>query len=215
MKKLIVISLIILVFSLNAFAKLAVIELDEAIKNNDLIIVGTLTNVLEKKGELGTKGTGEIIVDKFIAGNVKTTDGFTLKSGDKLRLNYLEDFACIMGSHRRIENEKGVFLLTFNDAGEILSKDFRLLEDLEKVKKLLKKGVQPNNTFKTVKTQNDAEQELAIQENKDPKKPNSKVSFGLYTLERKINYQPLLTLLTILGSISLYYFLYRSRFKIR
>lgn len=214
MKNLVIVSILILAFASVSFAMIMPASLNEDVKNSDLIVIGTLKDISEKNENGATYGTGKIFVEQFIAGNVKTVNGFKLKADDKLQLKYVENFACVIGSHRRIENEKGVFLLTLNDAGEITSEDFRSIESLSEIKKLLKKGVKPNSTFKTIKTQNESK-EIQLQEIRNTNNQNSEVSFGIYSLERKVNYQPILTLLVILALISLYYLLYRSRFKIR
>jgi len=210
MKSLLGACILIFAFASVSFANLVYVPLKDAVENSDVIIVGTLRNVSEKVEGAATYGEGEILVERYIAGNVEDA---ALKAGDKLRLKYIEDFACIMGSHKAIENEKGIFLLTVDDKGEIKSKDFRPLENLRELEKLLEKGTKTRNAFKTIKIQNDAEPAFQAAENQD--RQTSAVSFGVYSLERKINYRPILTLLVILGSISLYYLLYRSRFKIR
>ncbi len=97
MKNLHVACFIVLAFAYNSFATLIFVHLDEAIKKNDLIVVGTLKGISEKSEDGVIYGKGEIFVEQFIAGNVKTNKGFSLKSGDKLQLNYIEDFACVYG----------------------------------------------------------------------------------------------------------------------
>jgi hypothetical protein len=214
MKNLLTVFAMLLAFASVSFAKLMFVSLDEAVKNSDLIVVGTLKGISERMEDGATYGKGEIFVQQFIAGNVKTINGFKLKAEDRLQLNYVEDFACVMGSYRRIENEKGIFLLTLNNEGDITSKDFRSIESLSEIKNLLKKGVKPKGVFKKIKLQNELE-DLQLREINNTSNYNPEVSFGIYSLERKVNYQPILTLLVILVSISLYYLLYRSRFKIR
>jgi len=217
MKSLFVACFIVLTFFCNAFAMLVIVPLDEAVKNSDLIVVGTLQGISDKSESGTTYGTGEIFVERFIAGNVKTAKGVTLKLGDRLQLNYVENFACVYGSHRGIENEKGVFLLTLNDKGEIQSKDFRSLNDLPEIRKLLKKGIKPIGIAKTIKMLNDAEQK--------PQRPvietsvnqtSEKVFYAVDSSEsNEKQYYPLQAFLVVLLSVSLYFVLYRSRFKIR
>jgi hypothetical protein len=217
MKSLFVVCFILLAFSFNVFGMLLFVPLDEAVKNSDLIVVGILQGISEKSESGTTYGTGKIFVERFIAGNVKTAEGVTLKSGDRLQLNYFENFACVYGSHKRIENEKGVFLLTLDNNGEIQSKDFRSLDDLPEIRKLLKKGIKPSAIAKTIKILNDAEQkpqrpviETSVNQNPekvfcslDSKKSNEK------------QYHPLQAFSVVLFSVFLYFVLYRSRFKIR
>jgi len=217
MKNLFVVCFIVLAFYCNAFAKLMIIPLDEAVKNSDLIIIGTLKGISEKSEAGTTYGTGEIFVEQFIAGDVKTAKGFMLKSGDKLQLNYIENFACVYGSHKRMENEKGIFLLTLNDNGEIQSKDFRSLADLSEIRKLLKQGIKPNGSLKTIKIRNDIEQKPQTPMIKTLVSQSPEKSFcPLYSNKSdEREYYPLRAFLIILLSILLYFVLYRSRFKIR
>lgn len=213
MKKLSIAWFIILIFAYSSFANLVIVTLDEAIKENNLIIVGTLKDISERFEEDGTYGEGKIVIEKFIAGNVKTEDGRSLKSGDKLHLNYAETFSCVMGSHKRIENEKGVFLLKLNDEGEIQYEDFRSLESLPEIRKLLNKGVKLNNDAKTIKI---FDENISFSQ----QKVNSENAKPIYCdlvaeSSKKTDYSTLQSLLVILASIWLYRFLYRSRFKIR
>ncbi|HSK70450.1 MAG TPA: hypothetical protein VK892_02055 [Pyrinomonadaceae bacterium] len=212
MKNLLSALVVVLAFSSVSFSKLMLIPLDEAVKGSDLIIIGTLKNISEKVEENGTYGKGEIFVEQFIAGNVKTAYGSVLEAGNRLQLNYAETFACVMGSHRRIENEKGIFLLTLNESGEIQSKDFRSLEDLTEIKKLLKRGVKPNKDFKTIKIQNEVKQISTVE---TASSENSEISFCAYSIQPETKYHPFSALSVVLASLSLYYLLYRSRFKIR
>lgn len=213
MKKLSIAWLIILVFAFNSFAELAIIPLDEAIRDNDLIIVGTLQEITETSENGVTTGKGKIVVNDFIAGNVKTEDERLLKSGDKLQLDYIESFACVMGSHRGIENEKGIFLLKLDENGKIQSKDFRPLNDLKEIRKLLGKGVKPQKAVKIIKLQNEINQ--PIPENETSTGQTSEVIYCMHSNQPKTENSPFQALLVILGSISFYYLLYRSRFKIR
>lgn len=213
MKKLSIAWFIILIFAYSAFARLAIVTLDEAIKDKDLIIVGTLKDISERFEEDGTYSEGKIFVEKFIAGNVKTENGRSLKSGDKLHLNYAETFSCVMGSHKRIENEKGIFLLKLNDEGEIQYEDFRSLESLPEIKKLLGKGVKLNKNAKTIKI---FDENVSLSQPKVDNENEKPVYCDLVAESSKeTDHSTLQTLLVILASIWLYRFLYRSRFKIR
>lgn len=212
MKNLLGALIVVLAFSSVSFAKLMFIPLAEAVKDSDLIIIGTLKNISERVEEDGTYGKGEIFVERFIAGNVKTANDSELNADDRLQLNYAETFACVMGSHRRIENEKGIFLLTFNENGEIQSKDFRSLEDLVEIKKLLKRGVKPDKDFKTIKIRNEVKQTPTVE---TANSENSEINYCAFSIQPEIEYHRFSALLVILASLSLYYLLYRSRFKIR
>lgn len=213
MKNLYIACFIILAFTSNSFAKLLFIPLEEAIKNSDLIVIGTLKDITEKSEAGVTTGKGKIVVEQFVAGNVKNTKGISLKSGDELQLNYVESFACVYGSHKRIENEKGIFLLKLNTDGEIQYEDFRSLESLSEIKKLLKKGIKPSEVAKIIKIKNADEQ--ISQPSLAEQTPEITIC-PLYSEESKQKeYSPFQAFLVILASISLYFLLYRSRFKIR
>jgi len=214
MKNLFIASFFVLALSFNAFAKLDIVSIDELIKESDLIVVGTLTSILERKVDFAVHGTGEIVVESVVAGDAETAKGFLIKRGDRLLFGYIEGFPCVMGSHKRIENEKGVFFLTFDDRGEIQSESFRPLADLGAIKKLLKKGISPKKFLKTVgigEPTNAPKSESVFT-------PSQSVftAYANYSdeqMERWLSQR--LTVLVILGSIMLYWILYRSRFKIR
>src|SRR5690349_21811407 len=97
MKNLLAAGFIILVFAFSAFAKLAPVPLNELILNSDLIVVGTLREISERKEDGTIYGKGRIVVEQFVAGNTTTANGFELKAGDGLQLNYRETFACVYG----------------------------------------------------------------------------------------------------------------------
>lgn len=212
MKNLSAACFIVLAFAFSCFAKIMPVPLKESIRNSDLIVVGTLTDVSERKEDGTIYGKGKIVVEQFIAGNIMTANGSKLKTGDKLPLDYMEGFACVYGSHKRIENEKGIFLLTLDKNGEILYKDFRSLESLSEILNFLRKNVKSKTNSKKVKIHNETEQAPTLE---NPKQQKPEISFGVYSRERKINYHPIAALLVIFCSILLYYLLYRSRFKIR
>ena len=175
------------------------IPLDEAIKDSDLIVIGTLANITEKSENGITVGEGKIFVDQFIAGNIKTKDGIPIKSGNELQLNYIESFSCVMGSHKRIENEKGVFLLKLNDNGEIQYEDFRSFESLPEIKKLLKKGVKPDDVAKTIKTRYEDKQ---ISQPTLVEQPPETTFYALSSEESKQKeYSPFQALLVIFASM--------------
>lgn len=208
MRKIIICGLFLLFFVSQTFAKLSAISLDKAIGNSNLIVVATLKNISKGNKDGDINGKGDIFIEKIVGGNVRTINGNALKSGDILELKYFEGFACIYGSHKRIENEKGIFLLTLNSDGEIFRDSFRPLKDLPEIEKLLKKGIVPNEIFKTVKLKNEI---VSKSENEE----NAKVSFCIYSTEKRLNYNLFLALSVVFGAIGLYYLLYRSRFKIR
>jgi hypothetical protein len=204
MKKVLVSFFVILSAISASFAALRYIPLEEAVRENDLIIIGTLKDISESSSYDGftINGTGKIIVEQYIAGNVRTFDGSQLKLGDELRLDYVEDFACVYGSHKRIENQQGIFLLKIKANGEIQSKDFRYLNDLAEINKLLKNQYKTSQDGKSIKTvENETSQPVKTIKMYDELKSN--------------DYSPISAFFTVFISIALYYFLYRNKFKIR
>ncbi len=215
MKNLFGACLIILTLAVSSFAEVSKVLLNVAVKESDLIIVGTLREISEKNGSIGISGNGMILIEQFIAGNVKTDKGLTPSAGDGFELDYVENNACVMGSHRAIENEKGVFLLYFDESGELKAEDFRPLSDLAEIKRLLKKGVRRQKASKMIKTLKDAEQEINVPSLKNPSEENSPITFGIDEIDPTPDFGAVRAFFVLSFSGALYYFLYRSRFKIR
>ena len=212
MKNLLIIWFVVLLFVSNSFAKLDFVSLDEAIKNSDLIVVGTLKDITENFGDGVNTGNGNLIIENVIAGNVKTENENLLKTGDQLQLHYIESFSCVMGSHKRIENEMGIFLLKLNDVGEIQYEDFRSLNNLPEINELLNKEIKPNDIVQTIRVINEDKQ--ISQKTLNIKTSETVISLMESTESEVKSYSSFQAFLTILASISLYYLLYRSRFKI-
>lgn len=199
MKKVLVSFFVILSVISTSFAALRYIPLEEAVRENDLIVIGTLKNISETTSYDGftITGTGKIVVEQYIAGNVKTFDGSQLKSGDELRLDYVEDFACVYGSHKRIENQQGIFLLKIKFNGEIESKDFRYLNDLAEINKLLEKQKQSAQAKNINLLKNETSQPVK--------------AVKMYNELKSNDYSPNSALLMALISVLLYFFLYRRK----
>ena len=215
MKNLTIAFFIICAFSFNAFAKLAFIPLDELIKGSDLIVVGTLTGISEHSQDGIIRGAGEIVIEKVVAGNVKTTEGFPLKSGDRLQLNYVEGFACVYGSHKRIENEKGIFLLTINEQKEIQYENFRSLDSLSEIKRFLHNGIKPNQVAKRIKIQNKQIAQTLLIESPDNQNTETNFCATKSNETDTKEYSPIQAFLAVLASMLLYRVLYRNRLIIK
>lgn len=187
MKKLTIISSLILLLSSNAFAELIYLTLEEHIKESDLVIVGKLTKVSEPY--YGTTGSGIIEVEKVLTPNVKTNKGFFLKPNDKLQIEWDEYFACVIGWHKRTENQIGIWILKIEDDGIVSAfhpGKFVSLSELENVKSILKK--RPPTSQKSVFPINKS-----------------------YLTQDAI----LRALLVLIIALILYRLLYRARFKIK
>ena len=216
---------IVLVFSLNAFADLQYISTEESVKRSDFIVIGTLQSISniyqdDKNGGRISMGDGEgvFVVDEIIAGNVLTSDGLTLKSGDKLHLKWNEFSACLSGWHKRTENEKGIWLLLIDKDGTVETShpaQFASLNELSQIKKYIKKYSRKFSKTVTIQIGSSQNSNPAQQSIETEKTTTSEMSFCEYSNQPKTKYYPFTAFLVILVSGSLYYLLYRSRFKIR
>ncbi len=218
MKNLSVTCFIILVVSYNAFAKWGFVSLDELVKESDLIVIGTLQSVSEYSKEDTDYGEGMILIEKVVSGNIKTINGFPLKAGDKIQLKWqnLSMIACPRVEHKGSENKKEIWLLTVENDKTVRA-DYPgrsvPLDNLAEVKKYLPKQNPTNKNAKIVNTQNDEEQ---ISQMLSVEKTSEVIKCPLYSEQSKQKeYSPFQAFLIILASMSLYYLLYRSRFKIR
>ncbi len=216
MKKLSVTCFIILAVSYTSFAKWALVPLDELVKESDLIVIGTLQSVSEFSKENTDHGEGRILIEKVLAGNVKTVDGFSLKAGDEIQLKWqnLSMIVCPRVGHKSSENKKEIWLLTV-DPDKTVRADYpgrsRSLDEFAEVKRYLRKS--SSKTAKIVRTQKEIKQ---IIQPPSVEQISEIIKYPLHSEESKgKENSPFQALLVILTSISLYRLLYRSRFKIR
>lgn len=214
MKKLAVACFVILMLSAFGYAEFAILKIEGRVKNSNLIVIGRLLNTSETETETQKLSKGTLLIEKTISGNFVFSNGQRLKSGDKIKVEWQNSkmFACQFGF---AEDTEEIWFLKVNDEGNIESlspSTTAALDELPEVKKYLKKQKRSNEAVKTIRISDDSQQ-ISLAE--IPTGNDSKISFGIYSLERKPNYRPILVFLIILGSISLYYLLYRSRFKIR
>ena len=143
MKNLFVAGFVVLAFSYNCFAKWGFVSLDELTKDSDLIVVGTLQSVSEYTENGIDYGKGNIVVEKVIFGNVKNADGFSLKPGDNLRLEWRNKsfIACPRIEHKYSENKKEIWLLTVEPDATVRANypgRSRSLDELREIEKLLR-----------------------------------------------------------------------------
>lgn len=218
MKNLSLACFIIFAVFYNALGMWALIPLDELVKESDLIVIGTLQSVSEYSKEDTDYGEGMILIEKILSGNVKTINGVPLKAGDKIQLKWqnLSMIACPRVEHKGSENKKEIWLLTVeNDKTVRADYPGRSVPvgNLSEVKKYLQKQKSSNKTAKIVKTQNDEEQTSEIQ---PVEQTTEVIKYPLNSDESKQKeHSPFQAFLVVLLSMSLYYLLYRSRFKIR
>jgi hypothetical protein len=214
MKKLAAICLFVLMLSTFGYAEFAILKIEGRVKNSDLIVIGKLVNVSETETENHRISKGALVIEKVIYGNFVKSNGQRLKLEDKVEVEWWNSkmIACQFGF---AENEKQIWFLTVDSEGKIESlspSTTASLDEQPEINKHLKKLKRSDKKAKIIKIQDDSQQNPLAE---TPVGNDPAISFGVYSLERKMNYQPILVFLVILGSISLYYLLYRSRFKIR
>jgi hypothetical protein len=213
MKKSILSCLFLLVFSTVVFGDLAYFTVEKRVQDNNLIIIGTLKNVVETETQEFEISNGTLEIEKVLYGNYSTASNQKLKSGDKLPIEWRNSkmFACKFGFS---ENESGIWFLNVDNIGEIEqlhNNSSSSLDELSEVKKhLKKKGI--DKVSKKIQLQNDVQEtnqsELIVQDY------SVKCLYSTKQMESNGN-SPFSAFLVILASITLYYILYRSRFKIR
>jgi hypothetical protein len=221
MKKILAACFIVFTFSCNTFADLAYISTEESVKRSDFIVIGTLqsiSDIYQDDANFGRinvgDGEGVLVIDKVVAGNVLTNNGLPLKSGYGLRLKWSEFSACLSGWHRRTENKKGVWLLKFDKDGAIETShpaQFASIEQLSEIKKYVKKYSKQFRKATIIQPE--------VNRNSSDFQQNAEIPYAtvseISTLSKAAKYYPSQAFLVILVSISLYWLLYRSRFKIR
>lgn len=204
--------LFILTFSNFAVGTLLYTSLDKSVKASDLIVIGTLQSVSKSETEEFEISKGILVIEKVVSGNVRTQNGEPLKAGDKIEVGW--NNSKMMSCRFEIAAfSEGIWLLQLESGGTtkpLFPGAMVSVSELLNVEKELKK---PKHSDKTAKTITIADHKRLKPET--PINSDSAISSGIYSLERKFDNRPVLTLLIVLGSISLYYLLYRSRFKIR
>lgn len=214
MKRATITCLVLLFLSSFGYAEFAVLKIEERVSNSDLIVTGRLISVSESQTENLRSSKGILVIEKTLYGDFADSMGQKLKSGDKVEVEWENSqiIACQFGFE---ENEKQVWFLTVDKEGNIaplLPGSADSLDNLPEIDGYLKKSKRLRESVRTIRVTTDLQSEPLA---KAPigKEPETKLVE--YSLERKLNYQPILVFLVLLGSTSLYHLLYRSRFKIR
>jgi len=219
MKTLFTACFIILSFTFNCFAMWALIPTHELVKESDLIVIGTLQSVSRYTKDNIDYSEGKIVVEKVISGNVKTTEGFPLKLGDKIKLKWQAStlIICPRLDHRGNENEKGIWLLEVESDGTV-SADypgrFNPLDEMNEIKKILRK-MNVRKTSQRVELLNENPLNITNQQIQNSDTFEKQTIEPIKTSAPVGSYSALNALLVALFSLSLYWILYRSRFKIR
>lgn len=189
-----------LLLSTFVFGKFLILSVEERVKLNNLIVIGSLRNISETETLKTRFSTGTLVIEEVIYGNFINSTGQKLISGNKVQVGWQnsKSFACQFGFS---ENEKEIWFLKVDEEGNINSlspSTTASLAELAEVNKYLKMQERADNAVKTIKLQSETAFYPSFNE----------------TLTQK-EFSPFWALLVILTSIALYWVLYRSRFKIR
>lgn len=210
MKNVVFVSLIPLLLSTTLFATWALIPLDELVDDSDLIIIGTLHSATENSDGLGT---GYILMDQVMTTGIKTSEGRSLRPGDNLKITWADNWACAMDMHLGWANKKGIWLLKIENDGTVKAGypgRFRDLDELTNIRNLMSK----RSRVKTSKPVVLASDELFCAFRDDGEmEPIPLTEWREYDLIERDPWP--LTIFVLFASIFLYWFLYRSRFRIR
>lgn len=219
MNKLFSIGLITLAFCSNLFAQsFEHIPLKQLIKESDIVVRGTLDSVSSCSKDNMDYSQGVIYIEEFVSGNVKTLEGASLKTGDKIKLTWQNSSTKVDG---RIElggseNNEVIWILKVKDDGTVTSNYFWCYwatSQLNEIKINLKKAKNQKD-LKTVRLIKEVNSLVNFQSQQED---NTKMTqSNLNNSSRKYsNPSYLAALITIFVSLGLYWILYQSRFKIR
>lgn len=222
MKKLLPVVSVILVFTFNLFAQSFTQwkPLERLVKESDLIVSGTLHSVSNYTKDNIDYSEGIIVIEEFISGNVKTTEDSPLKTGDKIKLTWQNPST---KTHNRVElggsenNETIKILRVKGDGTVTVDNYFSMRSASTKQRNEIREILQKQKTRKSlrkVKLFNETYSD-ANNQNWQTQNPNT-IQNQITEADKKASgYSYPNALITILFSISLYWILYRSRFRIR
>jgi hypothetical protein len=108
-----------------------VISLESGVNTSDIIVVGTLRDVSEETRDGIDYGTGEIIVDEVLWGNIEP--------GQKLVLVWQNEsnIDCPRVEHRAHQNKQAVWLLNVKPEGKVAADNPGRFVSIEKKAKVL------------------------------------------------------------------------------
>lgn len=216
-----VVALVILTNSFTSYAQsFEHIGFKQLMEKSDLVVKGTLSSVSRYSKNSIDYSQGEIYIDEFIWGNVKTIEGLTLKHGDKLKLTWQNPSTKIDG---RIElggseNNEVIWILTVKDDGSVTSNYFwcnwaSTESQLKNIRNTAKKIKLPKDVkiIKLIKE----ESSFVVNQGQEENFQEQDQEYLSKQETQYSNYSYLAGFMAILISISFYWILYRSRFKIR
>lgn len=127
-------AIVIALLPLVAFSWWRIIPLDEAVKDSDMIIVGTLRHVSEETRDEFDYGAGELTVDEVLSGS--------LEEGQKLSLAWKNESGVICPRivHQNDQNKQLIWLLKMKPDGKVAADNpgrYIAVENKETVIRLL------------------------------------------------------------------------------
>jgi hypothetical protein len=124
MKYALITLVLIAVLPTPSFARWASIPLIDLVQDSDVIIVGTLSDVREYSEKGMDYGNGTIQVEEVIWGNITKGQNLALLWSNRT------DVVCPRIEHRGHENQKGIWLLTIDEQGNVAANYPRRFVDL-------------------------------------------------------------------------------------
>ena len=222
MRKVFTVASITLAFSLNLFAQSFTqwVPLNQLIKESDLIVRGTLRSVSNYTKDGIDYSEGTIVIEEFISGNVKTTEDSSPKLGDRIKLTWQNSSTKI---HGRIElsgseNNEVIWILRVKNDGTVTADRFVSIRaattnQLREIREILRK----EETLKNLQRVRlfDEIYSSITNPNKQTQNSDTNQNHVIEVYSKSSQDSSLAALITILFSSSLYWMLYKSRFKIR
>jgi hypothetical protein len=123
--------ILILLLPVVAVSEWIVISLESAVKNSDIIVIGTLHDVSEETRDGVDYGTGEITVEEVLRGH--------LEPGQKLILVWQNEsnIVCPRVEHRGHQGERAIWLLTRRPGGKVAADNPGRVVSVEKMEAVL------------------------------------------------------------------------------
>lgn len=118
-----------------ALSEQMIISLESAVKTSDIIVIGTLRDVSEETKGGMDYGTGEIIIDEVLWGNVEQSQQLNLVWQNESNVD------CPRNEHRNNQNKQGIWLLTKKPVDKVVADNpgrFVKVEKREKVLELVR-----------------------------------------------------------------------------
>jgi hypothetical protein len=177
-------------------------SIERFVEWNNLIVIGELHNVSETVIGEGKISKGTLAIEQVIFGNFVSSSGQNLKPNDKIQIEWISV---------PDQNKRRIWFLDVDSNGKIKMQWDISLEEMSEVKKHLKKK-KADNLVKRIKLENEFQVVSRTKSVTEQKRVEC-----LYSVQeaKPKKYPSFSAFLAILTSISLYYFLYRSPFRIR